>query len=162
MDLIVNSRIIAAVEFCPVQLGQLLGAFELIIPFSGTVHAAADGIQRSLSISGARIAMRRKNGQTVQLGRAVPDNGTLVHQNGSPGRADFTFKLTLQPYQLEALESERDGGDLHLTIALQARAASSDQPGGHWEQYLADEPPRDSRRLFDLSYAAISVASCIA
>ena len=24
------------------------------------------------------------------------------------------------------------------------------------------EPPRDSRRLFDLSYAAISVASCIA
>ncbi len=24
------------------------------------------------------------------------------------------------------------------------------------------EPPRDSRRLFDLSYAAISVVSCIA
>jgi malonate-semialdehyde dehydrogenase (acetylating)/methylmalonate-semialdehyde dehydrogenase len=29
-------------------------------------------------------------------------------------------------------------------------------------QLLSSEPPRDSRRLFDLSYAAISVASCIA
>ena len=27
---------------------------------------------------------------------------------------------------------------------------------------LVAEPPRESRRLFDLSYAAISVASCIA
>ena len=36
--------------------------------------------------------------------------------------------------------SERDGGDLHLTIVLQARAASSDQPGGHWEQYLGEAP----------------------
>lgn len=133
MDLTVNSRIIAAVGIRPVQLGRLLGAFELIIPFSGAVHAATDGIQRSLSIAGARVAMRPKSGQIVQLGRAVPDNATLVYQSGSPGRADFALKLVLQPYQLEALESERDGGDLHLTIVLQARAASSDQPGGHWE-----------------------------
>lgn len=148
MDLTVNSRVIAAVEIRPVQLGRLLGAFELIIPFSGTVHAAADGVQRSLSIAGARIVMRTKNGQTVQLGRAVPDNGTLVYQSGSPGRADFALKLVLQPYQLEALESERDGGDLHLTIVLQARAASSDQPGGHWEQYLGETPVTVPRSLW--------------
>jgi DNA replication protein DnaC len=38
------------------------------------------------------------------------------------------------------------------------------QAGGQLLFHLISrlEPPRDSRRLFDLSYAAISVASCIA
>lgn len=148
MDLTVNNRVIAAVEIRPVQLGRLLGAFELIIPVSGTVHTAADGVQRSLSIVGARIAMKAKNGQSVQMGRAVPDNGALIHQSGSLGRADFVLKLTLQPHQLEALESERDGGDLHLSIVLQARAASSDQPGAQWEQYLGDAPFTVPRSLW--------------
>ena len=148
MDLTVNSRVIAAVEIRPIQLGRLLGAFELIIPFSGPVHATSDGTQRSLSIAGARIAMRTKNGHIVQLGRAVPDNGTLVCRNGSVGRPDFTLKLALQPYQLEALESERDGGDLQLTVVLQARAASSDQPGSHWEQYLGETPVTVPRSLW--------------
>jgi len=76
MDLTVNSRIVAAVEIRPIQLGRVLGAFELAIPFSGTVHAGGDGIYRSLTIAGARIAMRTKNGQTLQVGRAVPESGT--------------------------------------------------------------------------------------
>jgi len=134
MDLTVNSRIVAAVEIRPIQLGRVLGAFELAIPFSATVHAAGDGIYRSLTISGARIAMRAKNGQTLQVGHAVPDNGVIVRQNDNPTRADFTLKLPLQPDQLEALEAERDETDLSLTIALQARAASSEQPGTDWEQ----------------------------
>jgi hypothetical protein len=117
-----------------------LSCFELVIPFSGIVHGAADGVYRSLSISGARIAMKAKNGQMVQAGRAVSDNGTVVRQNDNPGRADFTLKLALHPGQLEALEAERDGADLHLTITLQGRAASSDQPGADREQYLGETP----------------------
>ena len=149
MDLTVNSRIIAAVEIRPVQLARLLGAFELVIPFSGIVHAAADGIYRSLTIAGARIAMRAKNGQIVQVGRAVPDNGTILCQNDSTTHADFVLKLPLQPHQLEALESKRDGADLHLTIALQARAASSDQRGSGWEQYLGETPLTISQIALD-------------
>lgn len=81
MDLTVNNRVIAAVEIWPVQLAPLLGAFELVISFSGTVHAAGDGIYRSLMIAGARIAMRARGGLIVQMGRAVPDNGTIIRQN---------------------------------------------------------------------------------
>ena len=102
-DLTVINRVIAAVEFRPVQLGRLLGAFELVIPFSGTVHPASDGTYLSLSIAGARVAMRAKNGQIVQMGRAVPDNGTTIRQYDNPARIDFALKLPLQPYQLEAL-----------------------------------------------------------
>jgi hypothetical protein len=104
MDLTVNNRIIAAIDIRPVQLARLLGAFELVIPFSGIVHAAADGIHRSLTIAGARIAMRGKNGQIVQVGRAVPDNGTIARQYDNPTRLDFALKLPLQPYQLEACQ----------------------------------------------------------
>lgn len=148
MELTVNSRIIAAIEIRPVQLGRLLGAFELVIPFSGTVHAATDGIHRSLTIAGARIAMRAKSGQIVQVGRAVPDNGAIVRQNANATHADFALKLPLQPCQLEALEAERDGADLHLTIALQARAASSDQHGSTCEQYFGETPLRIPRSLW--------------
>jgi hypothetical protein len=138
MDLTVNNRIIAAVEIRPVQLGRLLGAFELVIPISGTVHPASDGTYRSLTIAGARVGMRAKNGQTVQMGRAVPDNGTIFRQYDNPAHIDFTLKLPLQPYQVEALEAERDGADLHLVITLQARAASSDQRGDDVEQYFGE------------------------
>lgn len=148
MDLTVNSRIIAAIEVRPIQLGRLLGAFELVIPFSGTVHAAGDGIYRTLTIAGARVAMRARSGQTVQVGRAVPDNGTTIRQNDNPTHANFALKLPLQPYQVEALEAERDGADLCLTIALQARATSSDQPGADWEQYLGETPIVTPRSLW--------------
>jgi hypothetical protein len=148
MDLTVNNRIIAAIDIRPAQLGRLLGAFELIIPFSGTVHAAADGIYCSLTIAGARIAMRGKNGQVVQVGRAVPDNGTIARQYENSTRLDFTLKLPLQPYQLEALEAERDGADLHLAITLQARAASGERRGDDAEQYLGETPLTIPRSLW--------------
>lgn len=83
MDLTVNNRIIAAVEIRPVQLGRLLGAFELVISFSGTVHPAGDGTHRSLTIAGARITLRAKSGKTVQMGRAVPDNVAIVRAHWS-------------------------------------------------------------------------------
>jgi len=148
MDLTVNNRIIASVEIRPIQLGRLLGAFELVIPFSSTVHAAGDGIYRSLTIAGARVAMRAKSGQMVQMGRAVSDNGTTVRQSDNPTHVDFTLKLLLQPHQLEALEAERYGADLYLTIALQARAASSEQPDADWEQYLGETPIVTPRSLW--------------
>jgi hypothetical protein len=138
MDLTVNNRIIAAIDIRPVQLTRLLGAFELVTPFSGIVHAAADGIYRSLTIAGARIAMRGKNGLIAQVGSAVPHNGRIARQHDNPTRLDFALKLPLQPYQLEALEAERDGADLHLTITLQARAASSEQGGD--DSYLGETP----------------------
>ena len=37
MDLTVDNRVISAVEIRPVQLGRLVGVFEFVIPFSGTV-----------------------------------------------------------------------------------------------------------------------------
>jgi len=148
MDLTVNNRIIAAIDIRPVQLGRLLGAYELVVPFSGTVHGAGDGIYRSLAIAGARIAMRAKNGQIVQVGRAVPDNGTIVRQYDNPSHVDFALKLPLQPYQLEALEAERDGADLHLTITLQARATSNEQRSDDSEQYLGETPFTIPRSLW--------------
>jgi hypothetical protein len=148
MDLTVNNRIIAAIDIRPVQLTRLLGAFELVIPFSGIVHAAADGTYRSLTIAGARIAMRGKNGQIMQVGRAVPDNGTIVRQYDNPSHVDFALKLPLQPYQLEALEAERDGADLHLAITLQARAASNEQRGDDSEQHFGETPLTIPRSLW--------------
>ncbi|MGE4482451.1 hypothetical protein [Acidocella sp.] len=138
MDLTVNNRLIAMVDPRPIQLGRLLGAFELTIPFSGTVHAVVDGIYRSLTIAGARISMRGKNGQVSALGRAVPDNTVVIRQYENSARADFALRLTLQPHQLELLECERDGADLHLTVVLLARATSSDQTGADWEQYVGE------------------------
>ena len=148
MDLTVNNRIIAAVEIRPVQLGGLLAAFELVIPFFGTVHPAGEGIYRSLTITGARIALRAKNGQIVQMGRAVPDNVAIVRQYDNPSHIDFALKLPLQPYQLEALETERDGADLHLTFTLQACAASSEHPGSDSDQHLGETPHTIPRSLW--------------
>lgn len=148
MDLTVNNRIIAAIEIRPVQLSRLLGAYELVIPFSGTVHAASDGIYRSLTIAGARIAIRAKSGQIVQIGRAVPDNGAIVRQYDNSSRVDFALKLPLQPYQLETLEAERDGADLHLAITLQARAVPNKQHCDDSEQYLGETPLTIPRSLW--------------
>lgn len=45
MDLTVNNRILAAIEIRPVQLGRLLGAYELVVPFSGTVMPRVTAVQ---------------------------------------------------------------------------------------------------------------------
>jgi len=148
MDLSVNHRIIAAVDIRPVQLARLLGAFELIVPFSGTVHATADGAYHSLTITCGRISVRAKSGQRIPLGRAVSDNGVVIRQYDNPTRTDFALKLTLQPNQLEALERERDGADLHLTILLQARASSGGPTTVDWEENLGEMPVVSPRSLW--------------
>lgn len=139
MDLTVDNKIIAKVDIRPIQLTRLLGAFELVVPFSGTVYPVSDRICRSLAIVGARVALRGKDGRTIQIGRAVPDNGVIVRQYENATNADFIFKLPLQPHQLEAVESERNGSDLHLTFSLQARASSSDRDDDCREQFLDEK-----------------------
>lgn len=138
MDLAVNNRIIASVQPPTVQLIPVLGAFELAILMRGAVNATTDGIYRWLTIASARISMRPKAGDPIQLGRAVPDNNVVVRQVSNPGYFDFALKLSLHPYQLERLEAERDGGDLTLILSLLARAGSSDKQDGDWEQHVGD------------------------
>jgi hypothetical protein len=138
MDLTVNSKIIASVHVQSVQLIPILGAFEMAFSLAGTVHGMSDGMYRWLTIAGARITMRTKAGQSIELGRAVPDNDMVVRQADNTSRTDFALKLLLQPYQLENLEVERNGSDLHLGLKLLARGNTNQNEGADWEEYLGE------------------------
>lgn len=140
MNLTVGSRIVASVDVTTVQLTPILGAFELVISLTGHVYGMSDGIHRSLTIGSARVLMRSKSGQPVQLGRAVPDSLIVIRQANNSNHLNFALKLILHPHQLEKLEAERNGGDLNLSLALLARASASNNEGGDWEEPLGESP----------------------
>jgi hypothetical protein len=140
MDLTVNSKIVATLQAQTVRLLPLLGAFELAFYLFGTVHGKSDDMYRWLTISGARITLRSKNGSLIELGLATSDKPVVVRQSDYSAGIGFELRIVLQHYQVELLEAARDGGDLSFNLKFYARASTSKSENYDWEENVTEMP----------------------
>jgi hypothetical protein len=134
MQLTVNSTVIASVQHEAIQLRSLLGAFELSVSFRGTVHAKRDHDCRCLTISGARLTLRTKDGRALELGFASSDKLIVLRQHDHARDEVFSLRLLLQPHQIDLVECAREGGDLILGVRLCARGSDNRNPWLDWDE----------------------------
>ncbi len=134
MGLTVNSQGVADMQVQTVQLRSLLGSYELSFLFSGTTYPMQqDEVSRWLVVHGARVVLKAKGGPS-DLPLALPDQPAIIRQGQYANPTSFELRIPLQPHQLEALETARDGGDLHFEMRLSARGGDSQRGANDWPE----------------------------
>jgi hypothetical protein len=134
MHLGVSGKVVASVEPQAVQLVPLLGAFELVFLFGGTVYGVSDGGYRKLIISAARITLFDVGGGKYDLGVARGDAKIVLRQNDHACGVQFSLKVLLQPHQINLVENVRAGGDLRFSLRFFARGNIGDGDAGDQDE----------------------------
>jgi hypothetical protein len=157
MDFTVNSMVVAKIRPVQTILNRLLGSYELIFRVGLTVLPIREDKTHRMAISGARVTINSPGGEITDLGFARSDKASVVMQYAHMrDHEHWDCAMTLAPYQLEMLETLRNGGDLNFTLSFMARSNTSPADAVDWEeqgQFALNFPVDQSAWIKQLGHA---------
>jgi hypothetical protein len=117
MPITSQSQGLAEEKLLAVQLRPLVGAYELVFVFGGTIYAHQTAAKYWLTIHSVRITAQSRLGQRA-IGTAILGMPVTIDQKTQPRHLGLEIVLPLHPSQLMALEDHRNSGDLDFELNL--------------------------------------------
>lgn len=126
MSMTINGRTIASEEVQGIYVRPLLGAYEFVISVRLNLRSEDCGAS-NIDLFGMRvIAKSDKSNQSQEIGFATTDGPCRIKLFDFVNDQTFSFGLILQPNQIGALETLRDGGELSFELQLKGEAEYED------------------------------------